>query len=90
MEAISYDIMNSSYKGIYYSGSVYAGGKRIADYSMKRYTDSSDYGINGGRISKLEIKDAGGHVFVSYDRGWDIAPAADNLEIFNVIVKKYN
>ena len=35
----------------------------------------SEFGIGGGRVSKLEIVDAeSGKVAASYDRGWDVRP----------------
>lgn len=42
-------------------------------FSVKAYDQPSQFGINGGRVSKLEIKDHGRPV-VSYERGWDIMP----------------
>ena len=47
------------------------GSSKIAHYWVKAYDEGSDYGINGGRISKLSIKIDGEWV-VNYDRGWDI------------------
>lgn len=41
---------------------------------LKRYDEGSNYGIGGGRISKLQIKDENGRTVVNYDRGWDIRP----------------
>lgn len=47
-------------------------------YQAKVYDgDSDDYGINGGRVSKLEIWPKDGtcrESIVRYDRGWDITP----------------
>ena len=50
-------------------------------YSAKVFPLSSEFGINGGRISKLQIyKDASkngytwGNCIKNYDRGWDIKP----------------
>ena len=43
------------------------------DYSIKHFEEGSEYGINGGRISKLDIR-RDGKIFVNYDRGWDIKP----------------
>lgn len=40
---------------------------------IKQYDEGSQYGINGGRISKLQIKE-GDKTVVNYDRGWDIEP----------------
>ena len=48
---------------------------RAYDYSAKVYGAGSEFGIGGGRVSKLEIVDAeSGKVAASYDRGWDVRP----------------
>ena len=55
-------------------------------YEAKVYDTPSEYGINGGRISKLELRVgrrfrnrtiARGTVVARYDRGWDIEPLTD-------------
>ena len=45
----------------------------IFHYWMKQYDEGSEYGIGGGRISKLMIKSAG-RTDCNYDRGWDVKP----------------
>ena len=40
----------------------------------KVYEEGSIYGIDEGRISKLEIRDSKNNVVVNYDRGWDLEP----------------
>lgn len=40
---------------------------------MKSYDVGSEFGINGGKISKLMIK-IDGQTVVNYDRGWDVEP----------------
>jgi len=50
-------------------------------YSAKVYGEpSEDYGIEGGRISKLEIR-LGGIPVARYDRGWDIEPETENAQL---------
>lgn len=49
----------------------------IAHYWVKAYEEGSVYGINEGRISKLEIR-IDGETVVRYDRGWDIEPDENN------------
>ncbi|MCL2416143.1 MAG: hypothetical protein FWD01_04940 [Defluviitaleaceae bacterium] len=44
-------------------------------YEAKQYLEGSDFGINGGRISKLCIR-KDGVILYSYDRGLDF----DNLD----------
>ena len=53
------------------------GETKIAHYYAKVYDEPSDYGINDGRISKLQIKIDGVEV-VAYDRGWEVEPADDD------------
>jgi len=47
------------------------------------------YGIDGGKISKLEIR-KGRVVVCNYDRGWDIEPTKDVKDFYDEIIKKYN
>jgi hypothetical protein len=43
-------------------------------YCVKHYPEQSEtYGIDGGRISIMELR-IGGRVTLSYSRGWDIEP----------------
>lgn len=44
------------------------------EYCAKVYDTGSEYGIDDGRVSKLQIK-RGGVEIVAYDRGWDVEPA---------------
>lgn len=46
---------------------------RTFRFWMKQYDTGAQYGIDGGRISKLTIKE-GNAVLANYDRGWDIRP----------------
>ena len=46
---------------------------------IKQYDEGSQYGIDGGRISKLQIKE-GDKTVVNYDRGWDIKPETAQQE----------
>lgn len=44
-------------------------------YWVKQFDEGSEFGINGGRVSKLTIKNENtGKEVVNYDRGWDIKP----------------
>ena len=48
-------------------------------FYIKQYDEGSEYGIAGGRISKLEIwKD--GQLFVQYDRGWSKKPGGAQVK----------
>lgn len=53
------------------------GSYQIVHYWIKQYEEpSEDYGINGGRISKLSLK-LDGEWIANYDRGWDIEPTCE-------------
>jgi hypothetical protein len=47
---------------------------------MKQFDEGSEWGINGGRISKLMLKRNGEIVF-NYDRGEDVAPVDENTAL---------
>ena len=59
-----------------YTGSLKRG-KRTYTFSAKVYPEGSDYGIGGGKISKLEIRKANGETLLSYDRGWAKGPSGE-------------
>ena len=52
----------------------------IFHYWMKVYEVPSQYGINGGKVSKLMLK-RNGKIVCNYDRGWDIKPADPDAEL---------
>ena len=55
-------------------------------FCAKVYSAPSKHGINGGRVSKLEIK-KGTIPAVNYDRGWEIRPESDEVrEIFRAVL----
>ncbi len=49
-------------------------------YILKAYDEPSKFGINNGKISKLQLKQDG-EIVANYDRGWDIYPATKEAEI---------
>lgn len=57
-------------------GSLRLGGD-IFHYWMKQYEEGSQFGIDGGRISKLMLK-RNGEIVYNYDRGLDVAPVDEN------------
>lgn len=60
------------------------------EYEVKHYETGSEYGIDGGRISKLWIT-KNGETFAHYDRGWDTTPDdADAWEIYERLLEWYN
>ena len=60
-------------------------------YWVKHYEEpSEEYGINGGKISKLMLK-ANGEVICNYDRGWDIEPTCKEAELaLSILLNSYN
>lgn len=65
-------------------------GSSIFHYWMKQYDEGSEWGIEGGRISKLMIKRSG-EIVCNYDRGWDIKPVDEDTEFaLAILMKDYN
>lgn len=61
-----------------------------AHFDAKVYDEPSDYGIDCGRISKLQIR-IDNEVVCNYDRGWDIEPTTKEARIaFQILVLDYN
>ena len=54
--------------------------KQLLTYCAKVYDEGSEYGINEGRISKLEVRQDN-KLLLNYDRGWDIEPDCELAEI---------
>lgn len=58
------------------------------------FEEPSKYGINNGKISKLDIieKDNNGNRidYCRYDRGWDTKPKGDVKIVFDALIDKYN
>lgn len=55
-------------------------------FQAKLYDEDSVFGINEGRISKLNIVETfTDQIVVNYDREWDIIPDEDNLHIYEEV-----
>ena len=68
------------------------GSSKIANYWVKAFEEGSEWGINGGKISKLSIKIDGEWV-ANYDRGWDVKPADDDEAAqlaYCILLNEYN
>lgn len=62
------------------------GGEVLYAWEAKVYDEGSKYGINGGRVSKLQVRQDGA-VVCNYDRGWDMKPESYAVEqVVNYIV----
>lgn len=66
-------------------------GDSIFHYCVKHYEEPiEDYGIDGGRISKLMLK-RNGEIAYNYDRGLDIEPVDKDTETaLAILMKEYN
>ena len=56
------------------------GGYKAVYYSVKVYEEGNQFGINGGKISKLTLK-MEGVIIANYDRGWDIEPICEEANL---------
>jgi hypothetical protein len=60
-------------------------------YWVKHFEEGSEFGIDGGKISKLTIRKVGeSRDLCNYDRGWDIEPADEVKAVYAIILEKYN
>jgi hypothetical protein len=61
-------------------------------YWVKHYEEGSEFGINGGRISKLTIRKIGeSKDLYNFDRGLDRDCADDEVRaVYDIILSKYN
>ena len=71
-------------------GAIEVNGKSIF-YCVKHFEEpSEDYGIEGGRISKMQLK-TGGRMTLNYDRGWDIEPEDEASQLaYAILLHRYN
>jgi len=58
-------------------------------FCAKVFEESSEFGIDGGKISKLEIR-LGSEILCNYDRGWDVYPTEEVLPIYEGILAQFN
>ncbi|MDR0905815.1 MAG: hypothetical protein LBN00_06545 [Oscillospiraceae bacterium] len=61
-------------------------------YYVKHYKKASEFGIDGGRISKLTIRKVGETKdLYNYDRGLDVDRADDEVRtVYGIVLEKYN
>ncbi len=70
-------------------GSIEIKGTEV-QYWVKHFDEGSEFGIDGGRISKLECQ-AEGKRILNYDRGWDIKPETElGKEAYAILTQKFN
>lgn len=60
-------------------------------YWVKHYEEGSEFGIDGGKVSKLTIRKMdSARDIVNYDRGWDIEPTDEIIAVYEIVLEKYN
>lgn len=59
------------------------------DFCVKHFEEGSIFGIDEGRISKLNIRKDGIDL-CDYDRGWDVEPVAEVMPVYEKLLKKFN
>ena len=60
-------------------------------YWVKHYEEGSQFGIDGGKVSKLSIRRLGeSRDLCNYDRGWDVEPDDEVKAVYAIILQKYN
>lgn len=65
-------------------------GKSIFHYWVKAYETGSEFGIEGGRVSKMMIRRKG-EIVCNYDRGWDVKPVDEETETAKeILLHQYN
>ena len=64
----------------------------IYRYWAKVFEEGSEYGINGGKISKLTIRKLDStHDLYNYDRGIDVDCANDEVRaVYEIVLAKFN
>ncbi len=58
-------------------------------FYAKVFEEGSEYGIDGGKISKLEIR-LGNEILCNYDRGWDVEPTEEVKLFYECILARFN
>ena len=60
-------------------------------YWVKHFEEGSQYGIDGGKVSKLTIRKFGETKDIcNYERGWDVEPTEEVIAVYEVLLQKYN
>lgn len=59
-------------------------------YTIKVFDEPSEFGINHGKISKLELRQDG-EIVANYDRGWDIYPDTKEAKLaLCILLNRHN
>ena len=80
----------SPFGGTWYIGKEEFDEKCDIKASAKVYDEPSEvYGIDGGKISKLEIR-IGNEIIANYDRGWDINVPEEARPLYESLLATFN
>ena len=85
-------ITEKTQNGNWTSGTVKLANGRTFRFQVKSFDEPSEFGIDGGRVSKLWVVTATRLVTaVNYDRGWDVKPqTSDHKAVYAALLKRYN
>ena len=62
----------------------------IFHYWVKHFDETSEYGINKGRVSKLTLK-RNGEIVYNFDRGLDVEAVDEETKLaLAILLKEYN
>lgn len=64
-------------RDLWYDGVITGSNKGVYTFRAKVYETGSVYGIDDGRISKLEIRDPNNVTIVDYERTWVKEPKSE-------------
>lgn len=57
-------------------------------FQAKVYDIGSKFGIGGGRISKLDVRDQQKRIVIAYERGWDVKPeSTEHKDILQTLLE---
>lgn len=63
---------------------------KVYHYEVKVYEVGSEFGIDGGKISKVWVS-CEGKAVLNYDRGWDVEPVSEEAELaLAILMKEHN
>lgn len=70
-------------------GSIEIDGTKV-QYWVKYFDEGSEFGIDGGKISKLECR-VDGKTILNYDRGWDMKPETELAQqAYAILIDEFN
>ena len=80
-------------KGTWSKGFIRGKNGMVFSYAVKHYGTGSEWGIDGGKISKLEMRRIDGRTMVLYERGWTHKPDTSNeglISAYSELLRRFN